>query len=57
MGPVVRLELSADGRPASERLEAEISRERYEGASFAVGSRIGMRFRRWQLYPAHVAAA
>ncbi|HEX4243520.1 MAG TPA: sulfate ABC transporter ATP-binding protein [Steroidobacteraceae bacterium] len=57
MGPVVRVELSADGRPASDRLESEISRERYDGAGFAVGAKVGIRFRRWQLFPANGAAA
>jgi sulfate transport system ATP-binding protein len=57
IGPVVRLDLCAQGQPANEPLEAEISRERYEGERFAVGQRVGLRFRRWQLYPANGAAA
>jgi sulfate transport system ATP-binding protein len=57
IGPVVRLELCADGQPASEPLEAEISRERYESERFTVGQRVGLRFRRWQVYPANGAAA
>ena len=57
MGPIVRLELSAEGRSANERLEAEISRERYESGRFEVGQKVGLRFRRWQIYPANGAAA
>jgi sulfate transport system ATP-binding protein len=57
IGPIVRLELCADGQPAKEPLEAEISRERYEGERFAVGQKVGLRFRRWQVYPAGDAAA
>jgi hypothetical protein len=52
IGPIVRLELCADGRPASEPLEAEISRERFDLDRFRIGQRVGVRFRRWQLYPA-----
>ncbi len=57
IGPIVRLELCAEGQPANEPLEAEISRERYEGERFVVGQKVGLRFRRWQLYPATGAAA
>jgi len=57
IGPIVRLELCAEGQPANEPLEAEISRERYEGERFGVGQRVGLRFRRWQVYPAGGAAA
>jgi sulfate/thiosulfate transport system ATP-binding protein len=57
IGPIVRLELCADGQPVSEPLEAEISRERYEGERFSVGQKVGVRFRRWQVYPASGAAA
>jgi sulfate transport system ATP-binding protein len=57
IGPVVRLDLCAEGRPANEPLEAEISRERYEGERFAIGQKVGLRFRRWQVYPANGAAA
>ena len=57
IGPIVRLELCADGRPTSEPLEAEISRERYEAERFSVGQTVGLRFRRWQVYPASGAAA
>ena len=52
IGPIVRLDLCAEGQPANEPLEAEISRERYEGERFAVGQKVGLRFRRWQVYPA-----
>ena len=57
IGPIVRLELCAEGQPANEPLEAEISRERYEGERFIVGQKVGLRFRRWQVYPASGAAA
>src|SRR3984957_11808686 len=57
IGPIVRLELCAEGRPVNEPMEAEISRERYESEHFAVGQRVGLRFRRWQVYPANGAAA
>jgi sulfate transport system ATP-binding protein len=57
IGPIVRLELHAEGRPVSEPMEAEISRERYESEHFGVGQRVGLRFRRWQVYPANGAAA
>jgi sulfate transport system ATP-binding protein len=52
IGPIVRLELCADGHPASEPLEAEISRERFDEAKFHIGQAVGVKFRRWQLYPA-----
>ena len=55
IGPIVRVELCADGRPASEPLEAEISRERFDIDQFHIGQRVGVRFRRWQLYPADSA--
>src|SRR5712664_3494518 len=57
IGPIVRLELNAQGLPANEPMEAEISRERYEGERFGVGQTVGLRFRRWQVYPAGGAAA
>jgi hypothetical protein len=52
IGPIVRLELCADGRPTNEPLEAEISRERFDAERFHVGQKVGVRFRRWQVYPA-----
>jgi sulfate/thiosulfate transport system ATP-binding protein len=57
IGPIVRLELCAEGLPVNEPLEAEISRERYAGERFSVGQKVGLRFRRWQVYPARGAAA
>jgi sulfate transport system ATP-binding protein len=57
IGPIVRLELCADGQPVNEPLEAEISRERYEGERIGVGQKVGLRLRRWQVYPAGGAAA
>jgi sulfate transport system ATP-binding protein len=55
IGPIVRLELCAQGLPANEPLEAEISRERYEAERFIVGQTVGLRFRRWQVYPSAAA--
>jgi sulfate/thiosulfate transport system ATP-binding protein len=52
IGPIVRVDLCAEGQPANEPLEAEISRERYEAERFDVGKRVGLRFRRFQTYPA-----
>jgi sulfate transport system ATP-binding protein len=57
IGPIVRLELCAEGQPANEPLEAEISRERYAAERFAVGQKVGLRFRRWQVYAANGAVA
>jgi sulfate transport system ATP-binding protein len=57
IGPIVRLELCATGQPANEPLEAEISRERYEAERFTVGQKVGLRFRRWQVYSATSGAA
>jgi sulfate transport system ATP-binding protein len=54
IGPIVRLELCADGRPANEPLEAEISRERFDADRFHIGQKVGVRFRRWQVYPGDV---
>jgi sulfate transport system ATP-binding protein len=52
IGPIVRLDLCAEGQPIHEPLEAEISRERFEAERFTVGQKVGLRFRRWQVYPA-----
>jgi sulfate transport system ATP-binding protein len=52
IGPIVRLELGAEGRPNGEPLEAEISRERFEAEEFAVGERVSLHFRRWRIHPA-----
>jgi sulfate transport system ATP-binding protein len=57
IGPIVRLELCAEGQPAHEPLEAEISRERFQYVGYSVGQKVGLRFRRWQVYPANGAAA
>jgi hypothetical protein len=51
IGPIVRLQLCAEGQPVHEPLEAEISRERFDAERFSVGQRVGVRFRRWQVYP------
>jgi sulfate transport system ATP-binding protein len=52
LGPIVRVDICADGQPIHEPLEAEVSRERFESQHFVVGQRVGVRFRRWQVYPA-----
>jgi sulfate transport system ATP-binding protein len=57
IGPIVRLELCAEGQPVNEPLEAEVSRERFETERFSAGQKVGVRFRRWQVYPAGGAAA
>jgi sulfate transport system ATP-binding protein len=57
IGPIVRLEVCAEGQPLHEPLEAEISRERFEAERFTVGQKVGVRFRRWQIYPAPKGAA
>ena len=57
IGPIVRLDVCAEGQPVSEPLEAEISRERFEAERYAVGQKVGLRFRRWQVYPAQAAVA
>jgi sulfate/thiosulfate transport system ATP-binding protein len=51
IGPIVRLEVSPEGQPVHELLEAEISRERFEAERFKAGQKVGLRFRRWQIYP------
>jgi sulfate transport system ATP-binding protein len=50
IGPIVRLDICADGQPIHEPLEAEISRERFEAAGFSAGQKVGLRFRHWQIY-------
>ncbi len=52
IGPIVRLELCAEGRPSHEPLEAEISRERFEVDRFRIGQTVAVGLRRWQIYPA-----
>jgi sulfate transport system ATP-binding protein len=54
IGPIVRLELCAEGQPAHEPLEAEVSREQFEAQRYHIGQKVGLRFRRWQIYPASV---
>jgi sulfate/thiosulfate transport system ATP-binding protein len=51
IGPIVRVELCAEGQSIHEPLEAEISRERFEEEQFHVGQKVGLRLRRWQVYP------
>jgi sulfate/thiosulfate transport system ATP-binding protein len=52
IGPIVRLDLCAEGQPIHEPLEAEISRERFEAERFSLGQKVGLKFRRWQVYAA-----
>jgi sulfate transport system ATP-binding protein len=52
IGPIVRVELCADGQSIHERLEAEVSREQFDERKFQIGQRVGVRLRRWQVYPA-----
>lgn len=52
IGPIVRVELCPSGRPIHEPVEAEVSREQFEEKQYHVGQRVGLRFRRWQVYPA-----
>jgi sulfate/thiosulfate transport system ATP-binding protein len=52
IGPIVRLAICVEGQPIHEPLEAEISRERFEDERFSVGQKVGLRFRRWQVYEA-----
>jgi sulfate transport system ATP-binding protein len=54
IGPIVRIELCAEGRSPHEPLEAEVSREQFEHQHYHAGQKVGVRFRRWQIYPAHV---
>jgi sulfate transport system ATP-binding protein len=54
IGPIVRVELCAEGQPNHEPFEAEVSRERFEEQRYHVGQKVGVRFRRWQVYPANV---
>jgi sulfate transport system ATP-binding protein len=52
IGPVVRLDLAADGRPAHAPLEAEMSRERFAAAALGVGERVHLQLRHWRVYAA-----
>jgi sulfate transport system ATP-binding protein len=54
IGPIVRVELCAEGLPIHEPLEAEVSREQFEEQHYQVGQRVGLHFRRWQIYSADV---
>jgi sulfate transport system ATP-binding protein len=53
IGPIVRVELCAEGQPNHEPFEAEVSRERFDEQRYHVGQKVGVRFRRWQVYPAN----
>ena len=54
IGPIVRVELCAEGQPIHEPLEAEVSREQFDEQRYHVGQKVGVSFRRWQVYPADV---
>jgi sulfate/thiosulfate transport system ATP-binding protein len=56
IGPIVRIDLCAEGQSIHEPLEAEISRERFEAEGFQLGQKVGVKFRRWQVYPAASSA-
>ena len=56
IGPIVRVELCAEGQAVRETLEAEISREQFDQQKYHVGQKVGVKFRRWQVYPAEVPA-
>jgi sulfate transport system ATP-binding protein len=45
IGPIVRVELCADGQSLHERLEAEVSREQFDERKFQIGQRVGVRLR------------
>ena len=51
IGPIVRLELAAEGRAPTDPLEAELSLERHATLGFVVGETVNLRLRRWQIYP------
>jgi sulfate transport system ATP-binding protein len=51
IGPIVRIDLCAQGQPIHEPLEAEVSRERFDAEKFTLGQKVGVKFRRWQVYP------
>ena len=55
IGPIVRVALCAEGQPIHQALEAEVSRERFDAERFHIGQKVGVRFRRWQVYPADAA--
>jgi sulfate transport system ATP-binding protein len=57
IGPIVRVELCADGQSTHDRLEAEISREQFDARQFQIGERGGVRLRRWQVYPAEAVGS
>jgi sulfate transport system ATP-binding protein len=50
IGPIVRVELCAEGRPSNEPLEAELSREQHDAQPLVVGQKVRLGFRRWQIY-------
>jgi len=50
LGPLVRLELDAEGQPGGEPLLAEISRERQHADAFQAGERVALKPRRYELH-------
>jgi sulfate transport system ATP-binding protein len=57
IGPIVRLQLCAEGQSVNDALEAEISRERFDAERFSVGQKVGLRFRQIKVYPAATGRA
>jgi TOBE-like domain len=55
IGPIVRIDLCAEGQSIHEPLEAEISRERFAAEGFHLSQKVGVKFRRWQVYPSVTA--
>ncbi len=50
IGPIVRLDLAADGLPAHAPLEAEMSRDRFAAAALRIGERVTLELRQWRVY-------
>jgi sulfate/thiosulfate transport system ATP-binding protein len=57
IGSIVRVDLRAEDQPVDGHLEAELSRERYEAEHIHIGKKVGLRFRRFQVYPAELSSA
>jgi sulfate transport system ATP-binding protein len=52
LGPIVRLDVQAEGNAPHEPIEVEITRERFEAERFELGQAVGLTFKQWQVYPA-----
>ena len=56
IGPIVRIDLCADGQSIHEPLEAEISRERFAAEGFLLGQKVAVKvFVAGRVYPAATA--